>query len=204
MDEKIHKRTRGRLPHWEKDDAVYFVTFRLADSLPQAVLAEFRNEAEQLRAKLYDAGELTAAEKERLAKLTDDLTQAYLDRGVGECHLRDPRVAAMVREALLHFDGDRYRLHAWCIMPNHVHLMFDLTGEYKLEGVMHSIKSFTAHNANKLLGRSGHFWQREYSDRIVRDAKEYENKLGYIGENPSRAGLEGWPWVGRGSYDSER
>ncbi len=203
MEEQIRKRTRGRLPHWEKEGAVYFVTFRLADSLPQTVLAEIRAEVERLRSKLHEEGKLASKEQEDLDRLTDDRVQDYLDRGAGACHLRDARVAAMVRDALLHFDGERCRLHAWCIIPNHAHLMFDLIGAHKLEGLMHSIKSFTAHEANKILGCTGHFWQREYSDRIVRDAKEYENKRAYIVENPVKAGLENWPWVGyRDVYDS--
>jgi REP element-mobilizing transposase RayT len=196
MDDKLRKRTRGRLPHWEKNDAVYFVTFRLADSLPQSILAEIREETELLRSKLREKGELTTNEKRNLRKLTDDRIQQYLDDGIGECHLRDARVAALVRDALSHFNGERYRLHAWCIMPNHVHLMFHIIGEHTLDEVLHSIKSFTGHKANKLLGRTGHFWQREYSDRIVRDAQDFEIKTAYIMNNPAKAGLIDWPWVG--------
>lgn len=117
--------------------------------------------------------------------------------------MRDARIAGLVRDAILHFDGKRYRVHAWCVMPNHVHLVFTLFEPHKLEEVLHSIKSFTAHKANKLLGLTGQFWQREYYDRIIRDAREYEIKMAYVIENPQRAGLEQWPWVGFGVGFSE-
>jgi REP element-mobilizing transposase RayT len=107
-------------------------------------------------------------------------------------------VAALVEGALRHFDGERYRLLAWCVMPNHVHALIETHEGFPLAGVLHSWKSFTSRKAGKLVGRSGRFWQREYLDRYVRNAEHYQAVLAYIEENPVKAGLAKvkteWPW----------
>ena len=103
-----------------------------------------------------------------------------------------------MRDALEFLNGKRIRLLAWCVMPNHVHLVFRILPGQRLSTVMHSLKSFTANKANKLLGRSGQFWQREYYDRMVRDAEELERAIRYVLNNPEKAGLVEWPWVGTG------
>jgi alanyl-tRNA synthetase len=97
--------------------------------------------------------------------------------------------------ALKHFDGDRYRLYAWCVMPNHVHVVFRPNPGFKIESILHSWKSFTAHECNKLLGRDGEFWRRESYDRLIRDAAEFEEKVEYTLNNPLAAGLKNWTWV---------
>jgi REP element-mobilizing transposase RayT len=103
-----------------------------------------------------------------------------------------------VEAALLHFDGARYRLLAWCVMPNHVHVMIETLEGFPLADVLHSWKSFTANQANKLLGRPGEFWQREYFDRYIRHAEHFQQAVAYIEENPVKAGLARikteWPW----------
>ncbi len=104
--------------------------------------------------------------------------------GHGACWLGDPRIARLVEEALLHFDGKRYRLIAWCVMPNHVHALVETREEWPLAGIVHSWKSFTAHRANRILKRSGDFWLREYFDRFIRDDRHFENAVGYIEINP--------------------
>ena len=113
----------------------------------------------------------------------------YLDAGHGECWLRRPDVAQLVEGALLHFDGARYRLLAWCIMPNHVHALIETREGFPMDDVLHSWKSYTSHEANKLLRRVGEFWQREYLDRYVRNAEHFEKVLAYIEDNPVTAGL---------------
>ena len=124
--------------------------------------------------------------------------EQYLDAGHGECRLRRPDIARVVEGALLHFDEQRYHLLAWCIMPNHVHALIETREGFPLAEVLHSWKSFTSHEANRLLQRSGAFWQREYLDRFVRNAEHYENVVAYIEENPVKAGLAkiktDWPW----------
>jgi REP element-mobilizing transposase RayT len=99
---------------------------------------------------------------------------------------------------LFHFDGQRYRLLAWCVMPNHVHALIETREGFPLADVLHSWKSFTGHKANGLLQRTGEFWQREYLDRYVRNAEHYEKVVAYIEENPVKADLvrlkTDWPW----------
>jgi REP element-mobilizing transposase RayT len=190
-------RTRGRLPHWEAKEGTYFVTFRLADSLPQQVLEQFEAERDDIIATATHLGrELSPSEQARLDKLFSERIDAYLDSGAGACHLAKPQIAQMVAEALLHFHGIRYRLFAWCVMPNHVHVVFQPLPEHELPDILHSWKSFTAKRANRLLGRSAEFWQREYYDHLVRNEDDFTRVVRYLAENPLRAKLQHWPWVG--------
>jgi REP element-mobilizing transposase RayT len=148
------------------------ITFRLADALPAQVLSHLQEILPR---------EADAARRQRI--------EAYLDAGHGACSLRDPRIGGLVEGSLLHFDGRRYRLLAWAVMPNHVHALVELIPGYPLPGIVHSWKSFTAKAANRILGRTGEFWQREYFDRYIRDAAHFEAARAYIHENPVKAGL---------------
>ncbi len=121
--------------------------------------------------------------------LYDGELKLTLDQGYGACHLADDRIAALVQNALLHFDGERYRLSAWVLMPNHVHLLAAPLAGHSLSNMMHSIKSYTAQQANKILQRNGRFWFEDYFDRYIRNAKHFENAIGYVESNPVRAGL---------------
>ena len=188
-------RSRGRLPHWEMEGGVYFVTFRLADSLPQSILAEWRRSREAALARARDGGALTPRERQRIAALFRERVQAHLDAGVGACHLAKPGVAELCAEALRHFDGSRYRLFGWCVMPNHVHVVLRLLGGHRLSDTLHSWKSYTGTEANRLLGRRGALWAREYHDHLVRDEREFFRILRYVADNPARAGLRDWRWV---------
>ena len=160
------------------------LTFRLADSLPASVVARWQWE-------LGNRPESAAADLRRRA-------EKYLDAGHGECWLRRPDIAQVTEDALLHVDGQRYRLLAWCVMPNHVHALIETGGGFPLADIIHSWKSFTAHQANKLLRRQGEFWQREYLDRYLRNAEHYAQAVAYIEENPVKAGLArvktDWSW----------
>ncbi len=126
------------------------------------------------------------------------LVSRYEDAGHGACWLRDGRVAQAVEETLLRFDGLRYRLISWCVMPNHVHVLIETGESWGLGDILHSWKSFTAHRANEILGRVGPFWFREYFDRFVRDDRRFRNAVKYIERNPVKAGLaaspDGWRW----------
>lgn len=190
-------RSRGYLPHLEGNHATYFVTFRLTDSLPREVLAELRRERELL-AQARQAGTAASADGAREEKLRALLRKAerWLDKGLGACHLRDARVAAIVADAIRHFQGTRYQLPAWCVMPNHVHAVFAPLGEHTLAGIVHSWKSFSATAANRLLARSGAFWQREYFDHLVRNERSLGRIVHYVRNNPAKGGLQDWPWVG--------
>jgi REP element-mobilizing transposase RayT len=105
----------------------------------------------------------------------------------------------MLVETLRHFEGARYRLHAWCVMPNHVHVVFQPLGEYKLATILHAWKSYSTHKANRILRRSGILWQREYYDHLIRDEGDLHRCIQYLIHNPGRAGLKNWQWVGVGA-----
>ena len=115
--------------------------------------------------------------------------EQYLDEGHGACWLRDDRIAQLVQNALLKFDGERYRQLAWVIMPNHVHALIEVFDGYPLDRVVHSWKSFTAKQANKILRRRGKFWSADYFDRFIRDDEHLSAVVTYIEENPVKAGL---------------
>ncbi len=116
--------------------------------------------------------------------------QQWLDAGHGSCCLKEPQITQIIRDALIYFDGERYQLDEWVIMPNHVHALLELKTDETLPRVLHSLKSFTAKTINKLLKKSGAFWQSESYDRIVRSEAELEHFRTYIRENPSNAGIE--------------
>lgn len=137
------------------------------------------------------------AEVERVRTLRQRIEQ-YLDAGHGKCWLRQAEIAQLVEGALLIFDGERYRLLAWCVMPNHVHVLVETGKGWSLDTLLHSWKSYTAKEANRLLRRQGEFWEREYMDRFVRNAEHYGAILAYIEENPVKAKLadlkSNWAW----------
>lgn len=167
--------SRGYLPHFDAGEVFQSITFRLFDSMPQELLmkwkAELARESEQVEDKLRWK------------------IEAYLDQGCGVCYLSDPHIANMVENALLHFDGERYRLSAWVLMPNHVHVLVAPCYTHSLSDIMHSIKSYTAQEGNKILGKKGRFWFEDYFDRYIRNARHFENALSYIENNPVRASL---------------
>jgi REP element-mobilizing transposase RayT len=177
--------SRGYLPHFDGGELSQFITFRLQDSLPREALIRWNEEL-----KL----ELNAAAGAILRRRVE----AYLDQGRGTCYLRDQAIAEMVQKALLFHDETKYRLFAWVVMPNHVHLLCRPCPGHSLAEIMHSVKSFTSTTANKMLGRSGRFWQKEYFDRYIRNAGQFARTVAYIENNPVKANLcdrsEEWPF----------
>jgi putative transposase len=183
--------SRGYLPHFDAGQILQSITFRLADALPQDKLDQL---AQELVA-LPDS----AQSVERRRKI-----EQWMDAGMGCCALRHPQVAALMQETLQKFDGERYRLIAWCIMPNHVHVLIEPLAS--LPKIVQSWKSFTgrwalAHAAELGLGVpvSGHaFWMRDYWDRYIRNERHLAAVIDYIHENPVAAGLcesaLDWPW----------
>jgi REP element-mobilizing transposase RayT len=160
--------SRGYIPHLDAPSLVQHVVFRLADSLP----VEIRN----------DLAKQSAVDRIRMA-------DAALDQGHGRRDLENPLVARLVQAALLKFDGERYALVAWCVMPNHVHALLQLKPGFKLDRVVHSWKSYTAKEANRLLRCSGAFWAPEYFDRFMRDDEHLARTASYIEGDPVKAGL---------------
>ena len=189
-------RNRGRLPHWEKESATYFITFRLADSLPKSVLDRIESERHAIATTAKQLHrELSPDERRKIQTLSTRVMERFLDSGAGACHMRNPVIAELLASTLLHFADQRYRLFAWCIMPNHVHVLVRLLPGQNLAAVVHSWKSFSAKQANRILGARGTFWQREYYDHLIRSEEEFERAIRYVAENPAKANLKGWKWV---------
>jgi len=117
---------------------------------------------------------------------------------LGSCALEDPLIASIVQDALMHFEGRRYHLSAWCIMPNHVHVIVSPIDKWCLSKILYSWKSFTAKESNRLLGRTGTFWERESFDHLIRTTDHWQAFAQYIAQNPVEAGLcsrpEDWPF----------
>jgi REP element-mobilizing transposase RayT len=176
--------SRGRLPHWLVDNAVYFITFRLRDSIPREIALDLLAERERMLRNCRTSGERAKLDHAFSIRL-----DTYLDQHSGSCLLREH--GALVAAAIKHFDRTRYELHAWCVMPNHVHVMLHVQRGDDVPKIVHSWKSFTAHQIGL-----GVIWQREYFDRVLRSPQEFSDTQAYIRANPEKAGLGDWPWVG--------
>ena len=181
--------SRSYLPHTDAPGIAQGITFRLADSVPREVIERWREEI-----RFSERWGTDAARQEELRRRV----ARYEDAGWGECHLRRPEIAELVRDALLRFDGERYRLLEWCVMPNHVHVLLEQRRGFPLAEVVKSWKAYTARRANEIAGRSGPFWMRDYHDRRIRDDKHRNQAAAYVRNNPVKAGLcerpEDWPW----------
>jgi Transposase IS200 like len=179
---------RRRLPHWRQLGVSYFVTFRLADSVPQPVLRQWRHERAiwlRLHPQPWGVDEQREYETRFIGRM-----QEWLDAGLGACHMRRPNVRAEVEGCLLHFDGNRYDVDAFVLMPNHVHAVIKPTPGYELSTILQGIKGVSANRCNKLLKCKSAFWMDESYDHIVRDAKELAPFRNYIAGNPAKAGLK--------------
>jgi len=183
---KVQKHRRN-LPHWELCDATYFVTFRLADAVPQDVLRRWKEELETWRK--FHPEPWDAVTKYEYQKRFQEDREHWLDQGHGECLLKKSDVAAIVVNALRHFDRDRYVLDAFAVMPNHVHVLVRLAGGQTLADILHSWKSFSTKAINQLLERTGRLWQEESYDRTVLGWNELVRYRGYIVRNPEKARL---------------
>jgi len=175
------------LPHWNQTGRMYFVTFRLADSLPRDKLNMLKQER-QVWEKTHQPP-YTALQWQEYHKLFSHRIEQWLDNGTGACLLADPRCANIVARALAHFDGERYRLDEWVIMPTHIHVLVTPNQTYELSKILHTWKSFTASAINKLKQQTGRIWQHESFDHIVRSPAQLERLRHYIRDNPTKAGL---------------
>lgn len=194
------------LPHWQPGGAVFFITFRLKGSLPLELIKALKEERER--------------EKENLAKFALDrqAKQNYLNEShyfgkwdrlldkaeFGPRWLSQPEIAEVVKEALHYRNAQEYDLHAFCIMSNHVHAVFEPLDKQdssflSLSKILQSLKRHTARKANIVLAREGTFWQDESYDHVIRDNEEFLRIISYVLENPVKAGLvskwEDWPWT---------
>ena len=181
-----HRRFHS-VPHRE-NKALQSITFRLYDSLPKEVI-------EEIKLKLDINEDDDSCDSIQYQRLRQKIAE-YEDAGYGQCFLRDERIAAIMQDTLKHFDGERYQLICWCIMPNHVHVLIEVNEGWSLSRIMHGWRSYTAKEANRILGRTGKFWMEEYYDRYIRNDNHLQKTINYILNNPANAGLDDWPWVG--------
>jgi len=174
---------QGNLPHWRQEGATYFITFRLGDSLPQSKLNQWKAElATWQRSHPEPHDDATKCE---YYELFPARFQNWLDQGMGSCVLAQPEIKQLVEDALRHFDGDRYKLREFVVMPNHVHLLISPLGDHLASEILHSLKSFTANEINKRLDeKMDPVWQHESFDHIVRSSEQAERIRQYIRDNP--------------------
>jgi putative transposase len=177
------------LPHWRQEGATYFVTFRLADSLPKVKLNELagiRRDWERLHPPPHERQSLEA-----LARQQTERIDRWLDEGMGSCLLREQSASTLLTEAMHHFDGKTYTLGAYVVMPNHCHVILRplALAEHELEAIIGGWKQYSGKRINEHRATKGEVWQDESYDRIVRDEEHLYRCLQYIGRNPAKAGL---------------
>ncbi|MCA9013232.1 MAG: transposase [Planctomycetaceae bacterium] len=185
---------RGYLPHFDDQDTPQFITFRLADSMPADVIEGWKRELGLDELSQHSDNSKTSQANRKLR----ERIEKYLDCGYGDCLLKHHENAELVANALQHFDGIRYQLFAWVIMPNHVHVLCRQKSGWPLSKIIRSWKSFTAHAINKSFARTGAFWQADYFDRYIRNDAHFLAVAHYIETNPVSAGLcttaSEWPY----------
>lgn len=195
---------RRRLPHYQPSDAVFFVTFRLTDSLPREVILDLMRERDLRLAAISKENDKA---KRKLLEVNEQQHyfegfDEYLDRVyTGPDWLRRDDVAGIVAEAIHFRDGKEFELLSFCIMPNHIHVVLSVIDQgatvvgrqasspYRLTRILESLKWYTARKCNTLLGRKGPFWQHESYDRVIRDGAEQQRIIEYVVHNPVKAGL---------------
>ncbi len=193
-DSMLHDHCRGYLPHIEGKQ-YQMITFRLYDSVPREVvdgwketlslmgsLTSSQREQREPRGHLFSTYK---TEADRLLALLDK----YEDAGYGSSVLKDDKVAKIVHDAIFFYHGKKYNVISWCIMPNHVHVLIEVMKNISLSSILHSWRSFSSNEINKVLNRSGRLWMPEYFDRFIRDNEHFNNVVNYIHNNPVKAGL---------------
>jgi len=201
---------RRKLPHIQPINADFFVTFRLKNSLPTEAIDKLKQQHLQIEKEitqntsgperiklLYDA-------RKKYFRIFDNYLDAVND---GPTWLARYDIASLVEQSIKYRDENEYILNAYCIMPNHVHLVFsisesldipDIQSSYIVTRILESLKKYTAVHANKLLSRRGPFWQSESYDHVIRSEREFKNVIRYTINNPVKAGLvekpEEWKW----------
>ena len=195
IDFSIHEHCR---PHWSQAGSVVFITFRTADSIPKEVVQRWENEKADwlkqhgLSSESHWSNTLPTLSRElqsEFKKRFKRQKEAFLDTCHGACVLARRELAQIVYDSLLHFDGDRYRMGDFIIMPNHVHLLCCFDSEETLVMQCDSWLHYTARQINLKLGNKGKFWQQEPFDHLVRSPQQYEDLVRYIAENGVKAGL---------------
>ncbi|MGB0334494.1 MAG: REP-associated tyrosine transposase [Opitutales bacterium] len=188
--------SRGYIPHFDSGTHIQHVTVHLADSLPKSVIKRIDERIEAM------------PDEERAVERRIRLNE-WIDAGHGACHLRETACAEIVENAFLHFDGLRYRLLAWCVMPNHFHVLFQPLSDWSMAKIVASWKKFTATEIQKWLRANTEIrdpgttaksplWHPEYWDRYIRNEKHFDDVVDYIHMNPVKAGFcrkpADWKW----------
>ena len=194
----------GILPHWRQKACTYFVTYRLADALPEGVVREFKYERNQwllhrgidpsqLETEGFDwkstVGRLSKQDQRLYERTMATKLNKYLDVGYGSCVLKREELAEIVAKSLTFFHGARVLTGDFVVMPNHVHVLMRPIEGFELEDILQAVKSFTANEINSRLGLEGRFWMRESYDHIVRDTEQLLAFQKYIRANPAKAKL---------------
>jgi putative transposase len=216
---------RRSLPHYQPPGYTFFITFRLAGSLPKIVVEQLKCDYEK-GLKFFAGLKNDKVKYERYRESQEKYFEqfdSFLDKSKsGKFWLRDERIASMVKDSIHYRDGKEYSLIAYCIMPNHVHLVFTPiverfaeslkgTEQDKIHGIernsvspyivtkiLQDLKKYTARESNVLLNRKGQFWQHESYDHVVRDEDDLRRIVEYVLNNPVKASLidkpEDWKW----------
>jgi type I restriction enzyme R subunit len=188
LDPYVDVQVHGwQLPHWQQGSKWYFVTWRLADALPRALIEEWRlDRANWIRAhpKPWD----DEIERAYYAGFYGRI-ERWLDQGTGACLLCDPAMAELVTETLRHHDGERHFLDSFVVMPNHVHVLFAPAEGHDIPSILGLWKSYSAYRINRARGASGRLWQENYWDRMIRHEKHFWATRDYIERNPVKANL---------------
>ena len=202
MEEEIFY--RRRLPHWQPPGATIFFTWRLYGTLPREAITRLRAQRARLDKEPKRAHESNYDRGMRHNKVLFKITDEYLDRAEhGPLWLKDERLAAVMADALFYFNGSRYDLVSFVVMPNHTHALLtplQIDGKCALmRTITQGLKGYTSRESNRLLGRTGRpFWQEESYDHWARSTAEIMRIVAYIENNPVKAGLvsspEEWRW----------
>ncbi len=180
------------LPHWRQDGATYFVTFQLADAVPQEklkALKQWRGVWEKENSEPRSEATWDAFAREVFRR-----NEAWMDEGYGECVFARPTCAELMANALLYFQGKRCITSCYVVMPNHVHAVMKALPTFELEDVLGAIKGYVSHEINRQLKRKGRLWQNESYDRIIRDEEHLYRVVQYIGRNPKKANIAVKSW----------
>ena len=174
MGEFYHK--GHYLPHFHKGRKIHFITYRLADSLPQHILEQFRIEIQifpEAKKKMF----------------FDKKVGEWLDRDIGDCFLRKKEIAQLIVDVWKFYDKQDYILLSWVVMSNHVHVLIEVKNSSLVGKIIQRWKSYTAIQINKLFSKTGTVWANEYYDRYIRDKEHLINTIAYIKSNIRKGGI---------------
>ena len=215
MTQLYYKRN---LPHYQPDNAIYFITFRLAFSLPKSVILSLKEEYDhfikstKLIKNISERNNLLYKKRKQYFGKFDKLLDGS---NSGVLWLKNNDVAKIVYDSIMFRDKKEYDLHCFCIMPNHVHMVFEIGDEnvgriadstprngvsgYRVTKILQDMKKYAAKESNKILNRSGQFWHNESYDHVIRNSIEFGNIVNYVIQNPVKAGLvdnyKKWKWT---------